>query len=228
MVLLLEKCWNQSTLLVMEMATLISLMLCLYLLAGHPDLFARFGMLPLAFGQKLILLIILLSPFLVDAKNPPFVLCISLALNMGALGIFSHASLALSPQGIDLIAMLLLGILIFFAFSLFFVLNGNYTESKYDVVRRLEQSSFNENERLPTEGLPKRIVACCLDASKRYDLTQRETEVLLLLVNRYNASSIADLLIISEATAKTHMRKIYAKLDVHSQKDLIKLVTGHA
>lgn len=228
MILLLEKCWNQSTLLAMEMATLVSLMLCLYLLAGYPDLFACFGVLPIAFGQKLILLIVLLSPFLVDAKNPPFVLCISLALNMGALGVFSHASLAASAQGISLTAMLLLGVLIFVAFALFFLLNGNYSESTYDAARRLEQSSFNENERLPAEELPQHTVARCLDVAELYGLTQRETEVLLLLANRYNASSIADLLIISEATTKTHMRKIYAKLDVHSQKDLIKLINEEA
>ena len=94
-------------------------------------------------------------------------------------------------------------------------------------MQRLEQSLFNENERLPMEELSQTAVSRCLSAAKRYSLTQRETEVLLLLSNRYNAGAIADMLVVSEATAKTHMRKIYAKLDVHSQKDLIKLINSN-
>lgn len=224
MLSLLAKCWNQSTLIVMEMATLVSLVLCLYLAQSSPAYFAQFGLIPLAFGQKLIMLIILLSPFLVDAKNPPLVLCAAYALTMAALGTFSCTSLLVPAPHLHTIVMVALGTFIVLAFSLFFLLNGNHTESESNVAHRLGQSAFNENERLPLEDLPPAVMACCLAIAKMGGLTQRETEVLLLLANRYNAGSIADMLVISEATAKTHMRKIYAKLNVHSQKELIRLI----
>ena len=56
---------------------------------------------------------------------------------------------------------------------------------------------------------------------QKYGLSQREIEVLPLLVNRMAARTIADELCISQATAKTHIRNIYTKLGVHSQEDLI-------
>ena len=33
-------------------------------------------------------------------------------------------------------------------------------------------------------------------------------------------------MVVSRSTAKTHVRNVYAKLDVHSQQDLINLVEG--
>ena len=56
-----------------------------------------------------------------------------------------------------------------------------------------------------------------------YELTRRERDILPLLVERYSASEVAEYLVISVATAKTHIRNIYAKLDVHSQRELISL-----
>ena len=38
------------------------------------------------------------------------------------------------------------------------------------------------------------------------------------------AKAVADELYVTQATAKTHLRNIYAKLDVHTQKDLVELV----
>ena len=59
---------------------------------------------------------------------------------------------------------------------------------------------------------------------QKYNLTQREIELLPLLTQRHNAKSIADELSISQATAKTHIRNIYVKLDVHTQDDLVDVV----
>lgn len=54
----------------------------------------------------------------------------------------------------------------------------------------------------------------------RYQLTRRERDIFYLLVARYSNAEVAETLVISMATVRTHIRNIYAKLDVHSAKEL--------
>lgn len=61
----------------------------------------------------------------------------------------------------------------------------------------------------------------CYLVSEAYDLTRRESEILLLLMRGRSASKIADALCISVSTARTHQRNIYAKLGVHSQQEIL-------
>lgn len=56
---------------------------------------------------------------------------------------------------------------------------------------------------------------------KEYGLTRREKEILQLLVNGINKKHIADDLSISLYTVDTHLKNIYAKLQVHSQIDVV-------
>ena len=55
-------------------------------------------------------------------------------------------------------------------------------------------------------------------------LSRRETEILFFLAKGHNAAYIQEKLYISEGTAKTHIRHIYRKCDVHSQQDLMRMV----
>lgn len=59
---------------------------------------------------------------------------------------------------------------------------------------------------------------------QKNDLTRREIEILPLLLDMKNASAIAEELVISQMTAKSHLRNIYAKLDAHSQKEVVDLI----
>lgn len=68
----------------------------------------------------------------------------------------------------------------------------------------------------------------CEMVADRYLLSRREAEVLFLLAKGRNAAFIQEKLFISEGTARTHMRHIYAKLNVHSQKELMDLVESEA
>lgn len=52
-------------------------------------------------------------------------------------------------------------------------------------------------------------------------VTQRETEVMLLLAQGKTRRAICEELTVSPDTVKTHVRAIYRKLDVHSQQELI-------
>jgi DNA-binding CsgD family transcriptional regulator len=71
---------------------------------------------------------------------------------------------------------------------------------------------------------PPKLEPACEAVSEHYGLTPREREVLALLARGRNASSIQDLLTISRNTVKTHIKNVYAKLEVHSQQELIDLV----
>ena len=52
-------------------------------------------------------------------------------------------------------------------------------------------------------------------------VTQRETEVMLLLAQGKSRRAICEALTVSPDTVKTHVRAVYRKLDVHSQQELV-------
>lgn len=68
------------------------------------------------------------------------------------------------------------------------------------------------------------VVRHCEITARRYDLTPREHDVLVLLARGRTLSVVARELGIAEGTARTHMGHIYTKLDVHKQQELIDLV----
>lgn len=55
------------------------------------------------------------------------------------------------------------------------------------------------------------------DSSRRAALTARENEVLQLLAEGLSVTGISTRLFVSESTAKTHISKIYAKLDAKNR-----------
>ena len=57
----------------------------------------------------------------------------------------------------------------------------------------------------------------------QYGLTKRETEVAALLLEGRSLRHIQNALFISEGTAKTHAKHIYAKLNVRTKQELIDL-----
>lgn len=59
------------------------------------------------------------------------------------------------------------------------------------------------------------------DFARAQGLSNRETEVVLLLLEGRSLRYIQNELYISEGTARTHVKRIYAKLGVHSKQELI-------
>lgn len=64
----------------------------------------------------------------------------------------------------------------------------------------------------------------CEAVANTYLLSRRENEVMYYLARGYKSSFIQQQLYISEGTAKTHIRHIYRKLNIHSQQELIHLI----
>lgn len=81
-----------------------------------------------------------------------------------------------------------------------------------------------KNKQASAEAVRKRLENQCEELSAQFDLTPREQEILLLLAQNYRAPYIAERLVVSQSTVKTHMRNLYAKLGVHSQAELLLLV----
>ncbi len=70
------------------------------------------------------------------------------------------------------------------------------------------------------------LTARCEQLAHAYGLTEREREVLVPLVRGRSASSIASQLSMSTETARTHIRHIYQKTDIHSREELMDIVDG--
>jgi DNA-binding CsgD family transcriptional regulator len=64
----------------------------------------------------------------------------------------------------------------------------------------------------------------CFSFGQSHGLTSREQEVLFLLSCGYNSETIAEILIVSTSTVRTHVYRIYQKTDIHSQQELIRCI----
>lgn len=115
----------------------------------------------------------------------------------------------LSPEWMDAIA----GIAIVSCFALvlivFVSMNGKLTLYEKGLI------GGNDEDERDTK------VAAMRDIAGSYMLTERETDVFLLLVSRYSRKEMEKELFLSSNTIKTHTQNIYRKFDVHSQAELI-------
>lgn len=82
---------------------------------------------------------------------------------------------------------------------------------------REEDSSESESAEEPLENR-------CATVAARHGLTPRESEILVLLARGRTIAIIARDLQIAKGTARTHTERIYRKLDVHKQQELIDMV----
>jgi DNA-binding NarL/FixJ family response regulator len=75
------------------------------------------------------------------------------------------------------------------------------------------------NSSIATQVL--KMFASMSPASKNYDLSQREKDVLYSLVNGNSYKMVASSLKISIDTVRTHIRNIYEKLQVNSKSEAV-------
>lgn len=74
---------------------------------------------------------------------------------------------------------------------------------------------------------PGKFIQKCNRIAEDFGLSSRETEVFILLAKHMEAKAIAEELFISFNTARTHIQKVYGKLDVHSRRELLELVDNY-
>ena len=77
-------------------------------------------------------------------------------------------------------------------------------------------------------GYRGKFKEACEQIIDEYDLTKREGEVFVLLAKGRTTDAIAERLVISPATAQTHVKSIYRKLGVRSRQTLMDMVEERA
>lgn len=166
---------------------------------------------------RTLLLFVILMPFLVKTKNSFALMPIGLGVLIIGRAPFSLL-VSILPEaayaGVS-VAFVTLGI----AGSITALLASGMFEDE-----RPEQSLVQP----ASSALNGNLELACDTLAQQRRLTAREREVLGLLAQHYNAPYIAKKLVLSTSTVKTHMRNLYAKLEVHSQSDLYLLLESTA
>lgn len=81
---------------------------------------------------------------------------------------------------------------------------------------------FSQDYELALEK--SRLGIRCREIAKEFGLTPREEEIMLLLWRRTKPAEVAEVMSLSVSTVRTHIKHIYAKLNVHSSKELLGLI----
>jgi DNA-binding CsgD family transcriptional regulator len=66
----------------------------------------------------------------------------------------------------------------------------------------------------------------CNQITKIFDLSEREAEVLQLLLDGKSATQIAETMVIAHGTAKAHIRNVYKKIDIHRREELFQIASN--
>lgn len=159
----------------------------------------------------------ILGAMLNYVPNPAWTMGIGLAMNV--LGVWSGGMLATvimrKPQG-DLLAVGIALLIIFIAMFIIPVLNKKLVHLLKEHIFLLQLAEMDEGEQ---DTLFDR-----LKVAKR--LTDREAEIIQLLLKGYTYKVMAKQLFISENTLKTHVKSIYGKLEINSRMELIRILEG--
>lgn len=87
-----------------------------------------------------------------------------------------------------------------------------------------EESSCSSSKEVLSAQSSSSIEQRCFALGAKCGLTERETEIFALLARGRNGQFVMDHYVVSRNTVKSHVKHIYAKLEVHSQQELIDLV----
>ena len=91
----------------------------------------------------------------------------------------------------------------------------------------IEQPRLEQDVIGSVEKRPKQWVLTCEALARQFGLSEREQEVFVALARGRSPQDIAEKDFISIYTVRAHIRSIYAKLDVHSRKELLEFIEKH-
>ncbi|BAK45373.1 helix-turn-helix transcriptional regulator [Eggerthella sp. YY7918] len=166
----------------------------------------------------------------VGARNPVGALSTSaFALAANWLGIGCGALVAQGISGLgahEWELLLWASALLTFLFMLFnFVVMRRFSfEETIQGVRPAHPTSREHEEATGDETDFSWFDQACDEVIDTFGLTPRESDVLRLLARGRTSPVIQEKLFLSHNTVKTHVRHIYAKLDIHSQQELINII----
>jgi len=156
----------------------------------------------------------ILSSFFDYSQNPAKILGVGLSMNV--LGIFIGGIIGSNivlVEGGYLQASMIALIVIFIIIILLPMLNNHLSRVFKNHIFLFKLTSMDESKRDSTIS----------DFQENNQLTDREIEVVELLLQGYTYKAIAERLFISENTMKYHVKNIYQKLNINSKMELIKI-----
>lgn len=252
--LLVENFWGRRKLALYNLFTLVVMTLTFALTGFFGEEFPVPYVVLLNVAQKIVFFFVWMSPFLLVGRWAPLsVWCVALSLYGFGKAVSNIAVLGLDSRTYGLMVALSVVILVV-GIVLGIVLDQGPRHYIADEPCRAEgvtgtrvggidalggrgvamqdsltASAADRAETVAT-GIPAGVgddecERACATLAKRYHLTGREEEVLGLLAQGMVAVEVARALVVSNSTAKTHMRNLYAKMGVHSQTELVLLIS---
>lgn len=156
---------------------------------------------------------------------------------VGALGAVAgaafgvYASSAWEGDSVALSMAAGLVILVIVGYALLGLRAFSFAETVGSVVQPVSPSAMSDEGRRSSLGraqdaraVEQRFDERCEKIADRYGLSPREREVFAMLARGRDRAYIEKQLTVSRNTVKSHVKHIYAKLDIHSHQDLIDLV----
>lgn len=89
------------------------------------------------------------------------------------------------------------------------------------IVERAIKTTSKTQQGIDTPLSTESILQCM---AEEYSLTQRETEVLLLMANGRDIPAISKMLVLSQNTIRTHCKHIFAKMHVHTRQECLDII----
>ncbi len=82
------------------------------------------------------------------------------------------------------------------------------------------------DEAAPQKGFRDRLSKQCALVKKHYKLSDREVEIMELVARGDTVVRVAQKLMVSENTVRTHTKRIYTKLDIHKKQEMLDLLSS--
>lgn len=125
------------------------------------------------------------------------------------------------PRDIQMIAS---AFLLIFLFGVVFllVLNKRQDRQRFNAAEDVSvaPSMIQDDRRWDSNG---REFECCRYLQSTYGLSDRETDVMVRMLHGKNAPTIAAELFLSQNTVRSHIKRIYRTISVHSRQELIQV-----
>ncbi|SFI33540.1 regulatory protein, luxR family [Tindallia magadiensis] len=158
----------------------------------------------------------LIGDFLDSSRDAAKIMGIGLSMNVLGilLGGIAGSVITANTNQLDESILVALGV-IFIVMVLMPILNNQLNRffANHDFVMKLAGEIQSEEFVDPLQPF-----------KKAYQLTDREGEIIDLLVQGYTYKGISEKLVVSENTIKFHSRNIYQKLQINNKMELIKLI----
>ena len=123
-------------------------------------------------------------------------------------------------------AMLVTGFVIVVVYAAIVLLTHNMASLAADAGTAALEDGVHETQNLASRSAVDAVGRSCEELSSKFGLSEREAQILPMVVEGRSRSYISNDLHLSDGTVKTHISRIYTKLAVSNRQELIDLVFG--